>query len=304
MSNRQRIYRTRAVILRRRNQGDADRILTLFTPESGKQEVIAKGVRKTTSRKAGHLELLTHTSLLLAQARTWHIITEAVTVESFRHLRQHLDAIGAASYICELIDCFTEADDDSQPLWELLLTTLRALDEQSASVCEGEPLAAEVLLRWFELHLLSLTGFQPQLFHCVRCYGEIEPVVNYFSLIEGGVLCPRCALGQAGGERDLDGYNQSLPGDAESIEPDVLKVMRFLQSQPLAAVRRLSVRTSIEQRVRNLLYRYLLAVIERQLKSVDVVRRLEAALNSAAPTSIATTAHSQSAPVASPIAAN
>ena len=99
MSNRERIYRTRAVILSRRDYNDADRILTVFTPDLGKRELIAKGVRKTISRKAGHLEPLSHASLLVAQARTWDIITEAVTVESFRYVRENLDAIGYASYV-------------------------------------------------------------------------------------------------------------------------------------------------------------------------------------------------------------
>ena len=78
MANRIRSSSTRAVILRRRDHGDADRILTVYTPQLGKQEFIAKGIRKTTSRKAGHLELFAHTALQVADARTWPIITEVV----------------------------------------------------------------------------------------------------------------------------------------------------------------------------------------------------------------------------------
>ena len=124
MNTRQRLYRTHAVVLRRRDYGDADRILTIFTPSLGKLEVIAKGIRKTTSRKAGHLELFTHTSLLLAQARTWDIISEAVTVESYRKIRNDLEKISRASYVCELVDCFTRADDENEPLWDLMLLVL------------------------------------------------------------------------------------------------------------------------------------------------------------------------------------
>jgi DNA repair protein RecO (recombination protein O) len=152
MPSQERLYRTHVVILSRRDYNDADRILTVFTPSLGKRDLIAKGVRKTTSRKAGHLELLTHASLLVAQARTWDIITEAVTVESFRHVRENLEAIGFASYACELIAAFTEADDESEPLWELLLATLRVLDENSQA---GNTSAQHLLMRWFELRLLG-----------------------------------------------------------------------------------------------------------------------------------------------------
>jgi DNA repair protein RecO (recombination protein O) len=253
MSDRQRQYRTHAVILRRRDFRDADRILTVFTPNYGKLELIAKGVRKTTSRKAGHLELFNHTALLVAQARTWDIITEAVGVESFSALRQDLDKISQASYLCELIDAFTESGDDNQPMWELLLIALGELDATNAA------LDPELLLHWFELHILSLAGFQPQLFQCLVCDTEIEPETNFISLAEGGIFCPTCAQSRH---------------DLEPIEADVLKVLRFLQSRPWANVRKVTVRAHIMHKVDNLLYRYLLTVLERQLRSADFLRRL------------------------------
>ena len=138
MSNRQRLYRTHAVILRRRDIHDADRILTVFTPNYGKLEVIAKGVRKTPSRKAGHLELFSHSALMVAQGRTWDIVTEVVGVESFPSIRTDLDKISQASYISELIDCFSESGDENQALWDLLILTLQELDELAPVANQGE----------------------------------------------------------------------------------------------------------------------------------------------------------------------
>lgn len=255
-THRERLYRTRAVVLSRRDQGDADRILTVFTPELGKRELIAKGARKTTSRKAGHLEPFTHTALLVAQARTWDIITEAVTVESFRHLRTELEAIACAGYLCELIASFTEADDDSRPLWELLLFGLRTLDEFSSGVAQFD---LRLLLRWFDLHLLNVTGFQPQLFVCLSCEDDLQPTINYLSLSEGGVFCPRCAVQR---------------NDVEALELDVFKVLRYLQRSPWSDVAGLQVRPHIHQQVESVLYRYLLQVLEHHLKSTDFLRKL------------------------------
>ena len=258
MQPRERLYRTHALILRRRDQGDADRILTLYSPQHGKLDVIAKGVRKTTSRKAGHLELFTHVLLLLAQARTWDIISEVSTVESFRHLRADLDAIGRASYVCELLDAFAESDDENVLLWDLVLMVLRTLDQQQTSEAHFDPL---LLLRWFELRLLGITGFQPQLFQCIGCQEDLQPTVNYLSINEGGVLCPKCAQG-----RD----------DLEALEPDVLKILRFLQSRPWNEVAPLQVRPMIQRRVENILQRFLLNILERRLRSVDFLRKLQA----------------------------
>ncbi len=252
MSNRSRVNRITGVVLRRRDQGDADRVLTVFTPNQGKLDLIAKGIRKTTSRKAGHLELFTHVSLLVAQARTWDIITEAVTIESFRHLRENLEGISRASYVGELVDVFGEASDDSAHLWDLLLLALRELD-----LGESNP---DLLLRWFELHLLSLAGFQPEFFHCLGCGEDLQPVENYLSLHAGGVYCSACAEGMTG---------------VEMLSPDILKILRHLQRSNWGSVRQLEIRSHILQAAESILYRYLVVVLERQLKSADFVRRLQ-----------------------------
>jgi DNA repair protein RecO (recombination protein O) len=257
MSNRPRVYRTHALILRRHDYRDADRIVRVFTPGMGKLELIAKGVRKLSSRKAGHLELFTHANLLIAQGRTWDVITEAETVEGFHSLRLSLEQISRAGYLCELIDAFSESDDESAAVWDLLLLGLRALDGDG-EVAANDP---NVLLRWFELQLLSLSGFQPEFFTCIECGEEVKPVVNYLSITEGGVVCPQC--------------RQAHP-EAEAVEPDVLKVLRYLQSRPWDAVRGLTVRDMIMRRIDNILYRYLLTVLERHLKSADFLRRVQA----------------------------
>ena len=256
---RQRSVRTHAVVLRRRDYADADRVLTVYTPALGKQEFIAKGVRKTSSRKAGHLELFMHSTLQIAQARTWDIITEAMIVESYRHLRVDLDCIGYASYVCELIDCFSKDGDENVLLWDLLLLALRELDEIAA---EGNLEQGPLLLRWFELQLLSATGFQPQLFHCISCGNVIDEQRNFLQLAEGGVLCPECA---------------PRISEVEPIEADVLKILRFLQSRDWNSVRPVTVRVPVLDKVQNVLYRYLLLILERQLKSTDFLQRLRRA---------------------------
>ena len=273
MAERTRVRSTHVLVLRRRDVADADRLLTVLTPSEGKIELLAKGVRKTVSRKSGHLEPFTHAHVMVAQARTWDLITEATTVESFRHLRENLDAIGQASYACELVDAFSDSGDENRPLWELALFVLRQLDEAAdpgapagelPAVGEATPAVPRDLpsnlLRWFDLHLLSLAGFQPQIFNCLGCDALIEPGANFFSLNEGGVFCGRCGARRS---------------DIEAIPVDVLKVLRYLQSQPWLEVQRLNVRPPIARQVDTLLQRYLSHVLERRLRSTDFLRRLD-----------------------------
>jgi DNA repair protein RecO (recombination protein O) len=281
--DRSRVYRTHALVLRRRDQGDADRILTLFTPELGRLEVIAKGVRKTSSRKAGHLEPFTHVSLLLAQARTWDIITEVVTVEPFRHLRENLDAIGRAGYVAELVDAFAQSDDEHRNVWDLTTFVLRELDASAAReaaaharvAASGSPesnaapnlnaIDRNMLLVWFMLHMLSVSGFQPNLSTCLACDGELQPETNFFNAGEGGFYCPRCAEAVTGAQARA----------FESVDADVLKIMRFAQSKPWGEVRKFTIRPLLVRSAENLLQRYMMSVLEHHLRSVDFLRRLQ-----------------------------
>jgi DNA repair protein RecO (recombination protein O) len=177
-------------------------------------------------------------------------------VESFRNIREDLEKIGQAGYLCELVDAFSETEDENQPLWNASLLGLRALNGDFGE-CD-----APMLLRWFVLHLLSLTGFQPQFFHCIYCEAPIEPVVNHLDLAAGGVICPACA--------------RTANSDAgETIDPAVLKVLRYVQTTAWDQVSKLSLRPSVGGRVDNILHRYLILVLERHLRSTEFMRRVQ-----------------------------
>src|SRR5438045_6553086 len=148
---RERVYRTEAVIIRRSDFGEADRLLTLITP-MGKRRVVAKGARKTTSRLAGHIELFTHAGLLLAVGRNLDIVTQSTILHSFDTLRGDLRRIGAAYYVAELIDRLIEEEEEDRPAFDLLVATLQALDTTTSP---------DLALRCYEQHLLGLVRYGP-----------------------------------------------------------------------------------------------------------------------------------------------
>ncbi len=127
------VYTTDAFVLKRIDYGEADRILTLFTPQRGKIKAIAKGARRTTSRIAGHVELFTRTQLQLATGRDLEIVTQGECKERFPHLRDALWHATMAYYLAELVDKFTEEHDEHTSLYLLLLESLRRLDEDAAA---------------------------------------------------------------------------------------------------------------------------------------------------------------------------
>lgn len=250
MSRTDRLYRAEAIVIRRRDWGEADRLLTLYTREQGKIQAVAKGARKPTSRKSGHVELFTRVQLLIARARSIDIITQAETVESYRELRESLERSTLAHYFAELLDRFTGEAQADPGLYELLTAALRRL-------CT-EP-DARLVARYYELHLLELAGFRPQLHHCPDCGRELEPVDSYLSPEAGGVLCPDCGAGRH------DAYPLSLAA---------FKVLRYGQTRSWEHFRRLRLLPALHAELEQALYRYLVYILERNLKSVEFLRQL------------------------------
>jgi DNA repair protein RecO (recombination protein O) len=117
-----------------------------------------------------------------------------------------------------------------------------------------------ITLRYFELHLLSLTGFQPQLHFCVTCGEALEPVENYFHLVDGGALCPR--------------HGEARP-NAEPLPLPILKALRYLQTEPWEQVIKLQLSPATRQHIETLLFNYITFLLERRLKSAEFLRQLK-----------------------------
>jgi DNA repair protein RecO (recombination protein O) len=258
VSHRERVYRTQAIVLRRADFGEADRLLTVYTPDRGKLRVIAKGVRKPTSRKSGHVELFSHGEFLVAVGRDLDIVTQAETLEPFVGLRTDLLRTTYAYYVAELADAFTADRDENRPLFDLIRDALGWLSD--LGIGEGMlPDYLPLLARYYELHLLGLVGYQPQLFVCVGCQERLEPQVNYMGLAEGGVLCPKCG--------------QDRPGTT-ALSLNALKVLRFLQTRDWETCRLLRLSPASQAETERIMGDYITYYLERKLKSVDFLRRL------------------------------
>jgi DNA repair protein RecO (recombination protein O) len=238
-----RNYQTEAIIIKKVKLGEADRILSLYTPRLGKIRVVAKGVRRPRSKMAGHLELLTHSLVSLARGRNLDTVTGSQTINSFLPLKSDLKLTSYALYAVELTDLFTADNDESYPLFQLLLETMHKL-------CQGNN--NELIMRYFELHLLDLTGYRPQLRECVSCHSPLKAITNSFSPSAGGVLCPNCCQSQF--------Y-------AYSLSVDALKVLRFLQDSDYDACRRLKISPELSQELEEVMRNYLKYILEREIKS-------------------------------------
>ena len=250
-TGRARVYSTEAIPLKRMDFGEADRIITLFTPGSGKLRVIARGVRRSTSRMAGHLELFAHAHLVLARGRELDVVTQAATVQPFRELREDLVRSSQAYHLAELVDAFLEERDENRAVFLLLQAALEAL--------AASDVVPDLAARHFELHLLAAVGFRPQLYGCLSCDTAIQAGANAYSVSLGGVFCPACGPQEP---------------SARPIAHDTLKLLRFLQRTGPVGDLRISVPVGTLRDTERLLREVLEAVLERRLRAAEFVRRV------------------------------
>lgn len=144
-------YKTEGIIIKRQNSGEADRILTIFSKHQGKLVCLAKGARKPTSRKSGHIELFDRTYLFLSKGKYLDILTQAEVRERFANLRGNLKASKAAFQIVELIDQLLKENQESSQIYSELVKMLRMINRQQ--------FATKRQIADFEQSLLVTLGF-------------------------------------------------------------------------------------------------------------------------------------------------
>ncbi|MGB2896507.1 MAG: DNA repair protein RecO [Anaerolineales bacterium] len=250
MPERERLYRAEGVVLSRNDFGEADRILTVFTREFGILKQIAKGARRPRSRKAGHLELFTRVQLIAARGRELDIITQVEAIETYPHLSKDLQLVSQASYILELVKNFAVQGEVNRELYRLLVKTLERLNS-------GDP--PSKVTRFFELRLLELAGYRPELFRCGHCQIEIRPEAQFFSYIDGGVLCPNC------GREQMNVYPITLAA---------LKVMRHYQRNHFSIASTARIQTQVHQELDHLMEGFFGYLTEQKMNSPRFLRRI------------------------------
>jgi DNA repair protein RecO (recombination protein O) len=247
---RARLYRVQAIVLRRRNLGEADRILTLFTREAGKLRCVARAARRPGSKIAGHTEPYMLANLLIARTRGLHIVSQAEGVRSFAQLRESEPAIASAGLMAERLDRLTGEDQAQPAIFELFESALDLLDRGES------PERVQII---FDVGLLREAGFRPNLESCMQCGAVLEPEPNGFRFDSGGVVCPRCMA--AGGE-------------LRPISVGALKVLRLIDRGEIGRFLALRAPEHVLRETQALLSDYVAWITGRDSPASRVIRDL------------------------------
>ena len=180
------LYKTRAIVIKSMNLSESDRLITFMTENHGKVKCVAKGARKAKNQFWGSLEpmSLIHLIYFGREHQSLFRLNHSDIIESFQTIRDDFDKLYTGIYFLDLIDAMILEGHWEPKVFGLLYQALAALNQQN----ELEPLR-----RLFEIRLLSLSGYKPQLEHCVLCRKIPANGMIPFSYAHNGILCSSCS---------------------------------------------------------------------------------------------------------------
>ncbi len=241
-------YSDRAVVLRKLDYGEADRIFTLLTRTHGKVGAIAKGVRRPESKLGPSLELYGHVDVLLAKGRgQLDVVAQVQRVPGLR-IAGEVERMSHAALIAELAERVCE---DRHPVDGIYELTVMALDELAR---ETDPRRASA---YFMMAALDLLGYAPQLAACASCERPLAAKPAAFSAAAGGFLCDQCAQ----------------PGMA-LVPLAAIKVLRLMASGDIATYRRVKLDAPLIDTIEAVLTAQLEHHLDRRLKSLQFLHQM------------------------------
>jgi len=244
------LYKVQAVVLNSYEMRDAHRVLVLYSREKGKVRAVAHGVVKPTSKKRGAVQPFCYTEFLLRHGSELDSVSQCEGREIYPALWADLELMSYAGHATGLVDRLTADGEPDENIFNLLLGLLRALENTK------QP---ELVVRSFELQLVALLGYLPQLNGCTNC-GETElGRGGYFSAAAGGLICPNCRT----------------PGEAGYFcGREAVSVMKTLLAWELSAVERIRVTPQAGEQIKQSMTAYLNWLTEKRSGSLELIEKV------------------------------
>ncbi|MEN6622410.1 MAG: DNA repair protein RecO [Smithella sp.] len=247
-------YKTTGFVLRTLSYGESDLIVTFYSNEFGKLKGIAKGAKRSKKRFANVFEPFSLTSIIFNRKNrdTLAFIETCEIIDHYDAIRLDLEKTLIASYFIDLADHFSPEGKKNEQVFELLQTFLTLLCAQKAS---------DTLVRFFEMRMLKLAGFEPTLDRCITCQ---SPIANgstyYFYAREGGIKCAKCSSGS-------EQYDQSV--STGTVRTLLLGKDMEIEKIKLVVFSEIPARES-----RNILVGFISHILNREVKSLKVMEQV------------------------------
>lgn len=194
--------------MKKNERGESDEVLTIYTKDFGRLEILAKAVRKIKSKLRAGADLFYLSEIEFIQGKGRKTLTDAVLIEKFANIGKDLKKLKVAHKIAEVFDELVRGQERDENLWNLLDETFDKLNNPQLT-SNGLRLSYYFFL-W---NFFSLLGYSPELYNCSLCQRKLAPAKLFFGSEQGGVICEQC---------------RNLVKLTEEVDIDTVKILRIL----------------------------------------------------------------------------
>ena len=236
-------YRTKGIIIKKTDRGEADEFLTIYTKDFGKLEILGKAIKRMASKLRSAVDFFYLSEIEFIQGKNFKTLTDAVLVDKFLNLRKDVLKLRIAEKIAEILDNLIKGQEPDKKIWNLTSETFNALDSSDA------PSSILNLQYWyFVWKLLADLGYKPELYNCSVCQNKLTPGTLYFSPSEGGIVC---------------GYCFRKVKDKKQITPEAVKILRIIAKKEWAVVKRIKIDGATQKTLKDISNYYLESILEK-----------------------------------------
>ena len=205
-------HRARGLFIKKIDKGEADQLFTVYTRNFGRLEVLAKGIKKMSSKLRSQAEIFVMADIEFIQGKTYKTLTDAVAREKFKSLKADPEKMSTAGEIANLMGRAIRGQEQDKKIWNLVLGSLAVLGRSEKNI-------GSAVYQYFFWNLLDILGYRPRLYHCCLCAKRLQPDTLYFLPLCGGIGCRDCFKARQSGPRAETGF---------PIRPESVKIVRLL----------------------------------------------------------------------------
>lgn len=243
-------YTTKGLILRETQYKDNDKLLNVLTEDMGVLTVKARGVKRKNSPLRSGCQLLGYSEFTLYEKNGFYTVNEAEPLNLFMGLRSDIELLSLGSYFAQVLESVAAEDQNNPELLSLGLNCLYALDQKKKSQAQVKAV--------FELRVLMLAGFTPELGGCSVC---LAPEARMFYFSEGGLFCDAC--------RRL-----SATGSYRVLSDSVLAAMRYIFSCEKGKMFSFTLPDAAMKELSQVAEEYLICQLDQSFSSLNFYKRL------------------------------
>jgi len=209
-------YRTKGFIFKKSDRFEADRLFKIFTYDFGKMEILARAIRKITSKLRAGADIFYLSDIEFIQGKTYKTLTDAISLEKFNNIKRDLKRLKIAYKITDVLNNLVRGEEKDEKLWHLVTDVFQKLNNYPLSTTHYP-----LIYYYFLWNFFSILGYKPEVYKCALCQKKLMPYKLYFSDKEGGVICHACS-------RKVKGLAR--------INTDVVKILRMIFKKDLTTL--------------------------------------------------------------------